>query len=94
MELNYTANIKRIAKEKGLQLKDLAITLDITRETLSRLINNENPTIATVEKIAKALNVEPSEILFGIKDDPQHQEQQNNICPHCGKKIKITLQPE
>lgn len=94
MKLNYTANIKRIAKGKGLQLKDLAEVMNVTKEGLSRLINNDNPTLNTVEKFAKALDVEPSEILFGIKDDPRHQEQQNNICPHCGKKIKITLQPE
>lgn len=92
MEVNYTANIKRIAKEKGIQIKDLAQALNITKETLSRLINNENPTLNTVKKIAIALNVEPSEILFGIKDN--NQQQPNNICPHCGKKIKISIEPE
>lgn len=92
MEVNYTANIKRIAKEKGIQLKDLATTLNITKETLSRLINNENPTLNTIKKMADALNVEPSEILFGIKDN--NQQQPNNICPHCGKRIKISIEPE
>lgn len=94
MELNYTANIKRLIKEKGLQVKDFADMLGISAVSLSRAINQEFPQLQTVKKMAEVLNVEPSEILFGIKDDPQHQEQQNNICPHCGKKIKITIQPE
>lgn len=90
--MDHTANIKRITKEKGIQIKDLAATLEMTKENLSRLINSDNPTLKSIEKIAAALNVEPSEILFGIKDN--NQQQPNNICPHCGKKIKISIEPE
>lgn len=90
--MDHTANIKRITKEKGIQIKDLAATLEMTKENLSRLINSDNPTLKSIEKIAIALNVEPSEILFGIKDN--NQQQPNNICPHCGKRIKISIEPE
>lgn len=92
MEINHTANIKRIAKDKGIQLYELAEKLEITKETLSRLINGTNPTISTIEKFARVLNVEPSEILFGIKDKPF--EPGNHVCPHCGKKINICISLE
>lgn len=88
MIIDHTTNIKRIAREKNIQLKDLAERLEITKETLSRVINGENPTIKTLEKFATALNVDISEILFG----PQDPEPPKHICPHCGKEIKIKLE--
>lgn len=92
MQLDFTNNIKRLLKEKGIKIKDFAKILNITQESLSRAINQEFPQLQTVKKMADALNVEPSEILFGIKDN--NQQQPNNICPHCGKKIKISIEPE
>lgn len=88
MELNYTANIKRILKDKGLQVKDLAEMLKITSISVSRLINQETPQLQSVLKLAEVLNVEPSEILFGIKEEHTNK----HTCPHCGKEIKINLE--
>lgn len=92
MQLDFTNNIKRLLKEKGIKIKDFAEMLNITPESLSRAINQEFPQLQTIKKMAEVLNVEPSEILFGIKDNDQQQP--NNICPHCGKRIKISIEPE
>ena len=91
--MDHTTNIKKIAKSKGIQIKDLATALEMTKENLSRLINSENPTLKSIEKIAAALNVQPAEILFGVKLE-DHQSQEKISCPHCGKPvcIKITLE--
>ena len=94
MELNFTDNIKRICKEKGLQVKEIADKLGMSAVSASRLINSDTPSLTTVKKFAEALEVEPSEILFGIKEAPTDQQQQTNICPHCGKKIIIKLEKE
>lgn len=48
--------VKEICKEKGLTMEKLAGILDITPNTLTRNING-NPTIETLEKISKALDV-------------------------------------
>ena len=95
MNIDFTGNLKRICKEKGLQLKELADKLEMSSVSLSRIINNDNQTLNTVKKFAEALNVEPSEILFGIKDaTPDQITPANNICPHCGKRISIKLEKE
>lgn len=88
MDLNYTENLKRILKEKGIQVKELAEMLGIAKENASRLINQQTPQLQSVLKLAEALNVEPSEILFGIKDEHTNK----HTCPHCGKEIKIKLE--
>lgn len=48
--------VKKLAKEKGLTLKDLAERLKINRVTLSNMING-NPTLESLQKIAYALDV-------------------------------------
>ena len=81
--INYAENIKRICDKKGLRVKDLAEILNITPVGLSKSINQDYPQIQTLERIAKALNIELEEI-FAVK--PKH------YCPHCGKEIKIKLE--
>ncbi len=49
--------VKEICKDKGLTMEQLANSLNITPNTLTRNVNG-NPTIETLEKIANALNVE------------------------------------
>lgn len=59
--------IKDIVKEKGLTLEELAKRLSISRVTLSRNING-NPTVKTLEAVARELNVEVKD-LFEYKDN-------------------------
>ena len=73
-------------------MQDFAQMLDIHPISLSRAINQDYPQLQTVEKYARVLNVEPSEILFGIKEKPF--EPGNHVCPHCGKKINICISLE
>ncbi|UVQ23731.1 helix-turn-helix transcriptional regulator [Bacteroides thetaiotaomicron] len=61
------------------------MSLGITRDTLTRNING-NPTIETLEKIAKTLGVSVSDLL----NEEKPEEDQNTItCPNCGKKFKM-----
>lgn len=48
--------IKEVAKQKGMQLKDIAERMSIARESLTRTMNG-NPTLDTLIKIADALEV-------------------------------------
>lgn len=87
MYFNHVDNIKQICRAKGIQMKDLAEKLGINPITLSRNISG-NPTLGTIEKLATALDVEPSEILFGIKDN----QQEKHVCPHCNMEIKVKVE--
>lgn len=53
--------VKEIAKEKGMQMQQLADILGFTRTNLTASING-NPTLSTLENIANALNVEVTEL--------------------------------
>lgn len=77
--------VKEVIKAKGLTMQQVADVLGITRDTLTRNING-NPTIETLEKIAKTLGVSVSDLL----DEERPGEDKNTItCPNCGKKFKM-----
>ncbi len=77
--------VKEVIKAKGLTMQQVADELGITRDTLTRNING-NPTIETLEKIAKTLGVSVSDLL----NEEKPEENQNTItCPNCGKKFKM-----
>ena len=58
-------NIKKIRKKKGLSQDKLAKLADVTLTTLVKLESgaNENPTVKTLVKIAKALSVSLDELV-------------------------------
>lgn len=77
--------VKEVIKAKGLTMQQVADVLGITRDTLTRNING-NPTIETLEKIAKTLGVSVSDLL----DEERPEEDKNTItCSNCGKKFKM-----
>lgn len=53
--------VKEICKAKGITQKQLAEQMGIAEISLSRSINT-NPTLSTLENIAKALGVEVTEL--------------------------------
>lgn len=60
-------NIRKIREGKGLMQVDLCKKLEVDRAYMSNIENGKkNPTLLTVEKIAKALNVPASELLENI----------------------------
>ena len=76
--------IKELCKEKGILLRDLAESVEISRVSLTRIIQNQqNPTLLMLEKLAKALDVKVSE-LFG---EPEGET--TFACPKCGTKLKL-----
>ena len=77
MELRVT----ECCKTKGITLQDLADKLGVARSTLANTLTKKNPTLETLEKIAKALGVKVSDLL---------DEEKNTItCPKCGAKFEL-----
>jgi transcriptional regulator with XRE-family HTH domain len=72
--------VKKICKEKGITVTQLAERLNINKVSLSKAING-NPTIGTCERIAAVLDI-PFIELFEAKS-----ENCSNICAKCGMKI-------
>jgi transcriptional regulator with XRE-family HTH domain len=59
MSNNISANLKKIRAEKGLSLEKIARLADLSLNTIVKIENgvNQNPTIETLTRIAKALEV-------------------------------------
>lgn len=62
MEDVLAINVKRICKEKGLLMKELAAKLNITPESLTRAIKGQTQ-LSTIRNIAAALNVSVAELV-------------------------------
>ncbi len=76
--------IKEICKERGMLFKELAGQLGITDIALRQSLQG-NPTVGTLDRIAKVLDVEVSELFAPPK-------QGSITCPHCGKEIRIKVE--
>lgn len=58
--------IKTLRKEKGYTVRDLASLSGVHKNTLHDIEHNRaNPTLDTINKIAKALNVDPQKLFLG-----------------------------
>lgn len=60
--------IKEIAKKRKCNIKDIAESIGIAPNSLSRIINGENTTVDTLERIAESLNVDVGELFVSKKE--------------------------
>lgn len=60
---NVARNIRRLRQERGLTQEELAVRIRITRNYVGMIERQENsPTVAMLERIAKALSIEPARL--------------------------------
>ena len=59
MSNNISDNLRKLRSKKGYSLEKIARLADLSLNTIVKIENgvNQNPTIETLTKIAKALNV-------------------------------------
>lgn len=62
---NLAKNIKRLREAKGLSQEKLARLADVANNTLIKMESgeNENPTLGTLKKVAKALAVSVDDLI-------------------------------
>ena len=68
MERILAENVKRLCKEQGKQLKDLASSMEIDPASLNRAMYG-NARLDTIEKIANALGVSIKSLFEQTDDD-------------------------
>ncbi|KKQ38212.1 MAG: hypothetical protein US54_C0015G0010 [Candidatus Roizmanbacteria bacterium GW2011_GWA2_37_7] len=60
----FGANLKKIRLEKKMSQGDICRALEVDRAFISNLESGKrNPTLATIKRIADALNVDPKVLL-------------------------------
>lgn len=75
--------IKEICKEKGITLNEVSERVGVSRVSMSGIsAGRQKPSFDTIEAIATALDVNPSE-LFAAPGAAKV------VCPYCGKQITI-----
>lgn len=79
-------NIKKVIKEHGLEVREVAKRMNITPTGLSQHING-NPSIEVLERIASAIGCDISELFEKPQSDAIFI-----TCPHCGKDINIKVE--
>ncbi|MEA2088367.1 MAG: helix-turn-helix transcriptional regulator [Patescibacteria group bacterium] len=62
---NLANNIKKLRKQKGLSQEKLARLSDVANNTIIKMETgeNDNPTLETLRKVAKALDVSVDELI-------------------------------
>jgi len=63
--LNLSNNIKKLREAKGLSQEKLARLADVANNTLIKMESgeNQNPTLDTLKKVAKALGVSVDDLI-------------------------------
>ena len=68
MKVNLSQTVKKLCNNQNMTLKDLANKMGIASESLSRTLNG-NPQLATLENIAKCLNVDVRDLFPSSTDN-------------------------
>lgn len=86
-----TIRLKDVMKEKGVTGRELAARLNTTPQYISNITSGrQNLSLNGIEDVAKALDVEPWELLVSREYVVnQATDVITAQCPHCGKPITI-----
>lgn len=68
MKVSLNQTVKKLCTKQNMTLKDLANKMEIAPESLSRALNG-NPQLATLENIAKCLDVDIRDLFPSSKTD-------------------------
>ena len=62
---NLAKNVERLRKQKGLSQERLARLADVANNTIIKIESgeNKNPTLETLRKVAKALDISVDELI-------------------------------
>ena len=75
-------NIDDLLKEKGLTKTDVAKRMNLSRESLYRILSG-NPTLENIQKLADSIEVPITDLFEQPATDTVS-------CPFCGNKIRVS----
>lgn len=87
---------KATLEKYGITQLELAERLGINRVSVSRLLSENNDIrLSTIEKIAKAIGCNVSELVLTDSERQPSDETEHAtyiVCPHCGERIKLSVE--
>lgn len=76
--------------ERNITSAKLAELLNVSKATISNLINNKTmPSLDTLERVAEVLGIPFVELFHQEESKPKPN---GMTCPHCGKPITIKIE--
>ena len=92
LQENMAASIRAIMKNRHKSLSEFSAELGISRNALYNYLRGRgNPSIATLEHMAKNLGVSPAALMLGVFDTDRRQVMltllQPSRCPHRSQKF-------
>ena len=89
---DFITSVGNILTRKGINMKTLAATMNVSADSLVRNLRNGNPQTQTLAKIADCLGVKIYE-LFPEYEQPQHSSPAEGICcPNCGCRLSVKFE--
>ena len=80
--MNISESVKRLCKEKGMSLADVADKIEVSASSLSQIMKG-NPTLSKLTDIATALDVSVVDLFYD-------GESENALkCSRCGAVLEI-----
>lgn len=83
-------DIKKTIKRFGFTSAQVAEALGITKGALSQIVNRDSVTTKNLESIANVIGCKVKD--FFIEEDEPEGKETFIVCPHCGEKIKISVE--
>lgn len=77
--------IKEICEQKGISITELGRLVGMKKSSIFTILKNANPTIETLSDIAKALEVDITELF--VKNQEEKKNKKYIECPRCGLKL-------
>lgn len=76
-EMSFRENLKRIRKDKKINQRELAGLSELSFSMISKLESGEqsNPSLETIDKVAKGLGVDSSELVSSLAIETKQYEQ-------------------
>ena len=86
-------DIKKVVKDNGYTLMQVANALGMSQPDLSQRIKRGSLSIEQCKTIAHAIGVTLDALVSDGDDDDTSVNASALLCPHCGKPISIHLEP-
>jgi len=75
----FRLKVKEVARQKGISQRQLFLRSGVDIRTIRRIFQNPQTvvTVETLARLAKVLEVDVSELIESVPDDPQEEETPN-----------------
>lgn len=81
-------DIKATIKKRGFTMIQVAEALGITKGAFSQILSRDSVTTKNLEKIASVIGCK----VVDFFEDEASEKQTFIICPHCGERIKLSVE--